>query len=263
VQTYPRLTRLFRRRQPRGIHAGSRARSHGCSGLFGLVRAPLASSEERGLARCSFVRAGLGFERRTRGEAAVYRRERGRRSGYLAVGGSPSTARARRMGFDFLPDFKDMFSWPTDCAPARERRPPPHRRPTLAAPLPPGRHRLRPAHWPIGLRCACGRASPSNLCSPEIRPRVRAESSQEWRDSGPQTYRHFRIGGYCTDESSRCDETRPRTRPADTLDPRCRDPTHRVIDGFHSADTRTASVTCTRRGRSEKRVRTGDRVEVR
>jgi hypothetical protein len=75
----------------------------------------------------------------------VYRRERDRRSGSLADGGSPSTARARRPGFGGEPDFSDMSSRSTDCAPARERRPPPRLRPTLAAPIPPGGHRMRPA----------------------------------------------------------------------------------------------------------------------
>src|SRR5687767_5709638 len=49
----------------------------------------------------------------------------------VAVGGSPSTARARRPGFDVLPVPQDMLSWAADCAPARERRPPPRLRPTL------------------------------------------------------------------------------------------------------------------------------------
>src|SRR5688572_13843211 len=49
------------------------------------------------------------------------------------------------MGFDVLPDFQDMSSRSADCAPARERRPPPRLRPTLAAPRPPGGHRRRPA----------------------------------------------------------------------------------------------------------------------
>jgi hypothetical protein len=149
-----------------------------CSG-----RVPRWASVQRASANAS-----LGFGCSTRGEATWNRRERDRRSGSLADGGCPSTARARRMGFDFLPAPQDMSSRTTDCAPARERRPPPRLRPTLAVPLPPGEHRMRPACRQRGRSGACARvlATTDGERSAGGTAELRAERTS------PPTHRHTR-----------------------------------------------------------------------
>ena len=164
-------------------------------------------------------------------------------------GGFPSTARARRKGFESIPDHSNMPSRTGGCAPARERRPPPHRRPTPGGSSSAGRTLFAPRLSPLARRRACGRPWWTLRASSRSRARCGVTSATRAPCSRPQPHPHPRPPRCdLTRYPRRCRGTRDRDAATAPATPMLRPhPRPRCCDRTRDRDAATAPATTTLR----------------